>query len=119
MAAFPQLKTTAVAQYPSHRALTFSTRTVSFLDGTEQRFREYGSPIHRWIIQLDQLDESEMSALGEFFESQQGEFGDFSFIDPWDGAEYSSCSIEGDRAVEEHAARGRGRMVLVVRENRV
>lgn len=119
MAVFPQLKTSAVAQYPSHRVLTFSTRSVTFLDGAEQRFREYGVPVHRWVIALDRLDEAEMAALGEFFEAQQGEFGDFLFIDPWDGTEYSSCSIEGDCASEEYSARGRGRTVLVVRENRI
>lgn len=118
MAAFPQLKTGAVAQYPSHRSLTFSTRRTRFLDGSEQRFRDYPAPLHCWAIQLDQLDEAEVAAIQDFFVAQQGELGDFSFTDPWDGVEYPSCSIDSDRALREYLASGRGCTTLVVRENR-
>ena len=38
---FPTLKTGAVMQYPGKRILQFSTDVVRFLDGTEQRYREY------------------------------------------------------------------------------
>jgi len=118
MAVFPQLKTGAVAQHPSCRSVSFSTRAVRFLDGTEQRFRDHGAPIHRWIIQMGQLDEGELAEIEQFFVAQRGQLGDFSFTDPWNGAEYPSCSLESDLASLKYLGRGHGRTMLVVRENR-
>ena len=118
MSTFPQLKTGAVGQYPAHRSLSYSTRVVQFLDSTEQRFRDYHAPVHRWIIPMDRLDEAETAAIEEFFASQQGQYGDFSFTDPWDGTEYPSCSLESDAAVLEQGRQGHGKTILIVRENR-
>ena len=39
MASFPQLKTSAVAQYPARRTAIFRNQSVRFLDGREQRYR--------------------------------------------------------------------------------
>src|ERR1039457_3037632 len=80
-AMFPTLKTGAVMQYPAKRTLQFNTDAIRFLDGTEQRFRDNPSVLHRWTIQLDLLDESELAALDQFFISNQGRFGSFSFTD--------------------------------------
>src|ERR1039458_10518178 len=79
---FPTLKTGAVMQYPAKRTLQFNTDAIRFLDGTEQRFRDNPSVLHGWTIQLDLLDESELAALDQFFISNQGRFGSFSFTDP-------------------------------------
>ncbi len=118
MSDFPLLKTGAVLQYPARKELAFSTRVLRFLDGSEQRFREYGAPLRRWVIQLDLLDEAELSALERFFQTQQGALGDFSFTDPWDGTEYESCSIADDACAWEYVREGRGRTMLVIKENR-
>src|ERR1039457_3178188 len=93
---FPTLKTGAVMQYPAKRTLQFNTDAIRFLDGTEQRFRDNPSVLHRWTIQLDLLDESELAALDQFFISNQGRFGSFSFTAPWDGTVYPNCSLAGD-----------------------
>ena len=63
MATFPILKTTAVAQYPAMRYVQFRNQTVRFVDGTEQRYRDASGPLHRWGIQLSELDESEIAAV--------------------------------------------------------
>ena len=118
MSDFPQLKSGAVAQYPAQRTLSYSTRIMRFLDGSEQRFRDYGVPVRRWVIRLDLLDESEMEAVERFLATQQGKLSDFSFDDPWTGSEHASCSLDGDTAVLEYLREGRGRTTLVVRENR-
>src|ERR1700737_4467549 len=60
MNVFPVLKTGAVMQYPAERWASYSTQTVRFLDGTEQRFGDYSTPLHRWVIRLVALDETEM-----------------------------------------------------------
>jgi hypothetical protein len=119
MASFPKLKTNAVMQYPARRHFQFSNQVIRFLDGSEQRYRDYGAALRRWIVRLDMLDEGELAALENFFIASQGKVGSFSFTDPWDGAEYSDCSLEGDEFQFELQAEMRGETELVVRENRV
>jgi hypothetical protein len=96
MATFPRLKTNAVAQYPAKRVQRFQNQTLRFVDGTEQRYRDSAGPLHRWEISLRQLDEGEMAEVERFFEGNQGAFGSFTFIDPWDGLVYENCSLETD-----------------------
>ena len=118
MSDFPTLNTGAVMQYPAGRDTRFSTQVIRFVDGSEQRFRNFGASLRRWIIQLDQLTDSEMASMRNFFRSQRGAAGTFSFTDPWDSTEYANCSLEGDEMIEDFVAVGRGRTTLVVKENR-
>jgi len=115
---FPILKTGAVMQYPGKRMLQFSTDIVRFLDGTEQRYRDYPALLHRWVIQLDLLDESELAAYDQFFVSNQGSFGSFSFTDPWDGTVYPNCSLAKDTFGFEVRGEMRGKTTVTVCENR-
>ena len=118
MANFPILKTTAVAQYPAVRYVQFRNQTVRFVDGTEQRYRDASGPLHRWGIKLSDLDESEIAAIEEFFEANQGAFGSFAFTDPWDGQMYSNCSLTGETLDVRAQAEMRGGTTLTVVENR-
>lgn len=118
MTSFPALKTGAVMQYPAGRTVTFSTQTLRFFDGSEQRFADYGAPLHQWNIQFDLLDEREMKAIEAFFREMTGQAGEFSFTDPWDGTVYPSCSFGGDELDEAFSAELRGGTTLLVIENR-
>jgi len=118
VAAFPALKTGAVAQYPSERALQHSTVVHEFLDGSEQRFREFGAPLRRWLIRLEFLDEGELFRLERFFLEQGGVAGSFSFTDPWDATVYPNCSFEGDDMDLVFEGQGNGKVSLIVKENR-
>jgi|SRR5947209_4879386 len=118
MSDFPILKTGSVLQYPAEKATAYSTQVIRFVDGSEQRFRDFKTKLRRWIIRLDQLDEGEMISARNFFRTQRGAAGDFSFTDPWDGTEYASCSLGSDEMLEEFLDEGRGRTLLVVNENR-
>jgi hypothetical protein len=93
---FPRLKSSAIAQYPFGRERRYQNQTVSFVDGTDQRYRDCSGPRTEWTIQLDEIDENEMASLEEFFLSNQGQFGVFSFTDPTDGREYDNCSLSSD-----------------------
>ena len=93
MSAFPTLRTGAVAQYPLDLAVRFQTQSVRFMDGSQQRFRLYGSGLRRWKIRLDLLDETELAAVAAFME-QQGT-GVFSFTDPVTGNQAATCIISG------------------------
>lgn len=118
MATFPELKTGALAQYPATKALRFQNQTVRFLDGSEQRYRDAAGPLHQWIIRLNELDESEMAALEQFFQDNQGRLGSFAFTDPWDGTVYANCSLESDELSASSLAEMSGRTSLTVIENR-
>jgi phage-related protein len=118
MANFPALKTGVVAQYGSDRSRQFSTQVLRFVDGSEQRFPGYGTPLLRWVIRLELLDESELESLELFFENEGGRAGSFSFTDPWDGTVYANCSFDGDDLALEFQGVARGKTQVVVKENR-
>ena len=118
MASFPALKTGAVAQYGSDRTRTFSTHVLRFVDGGEQRFPKFGVQLMQWVIRLDLLDESELYTLEQFFEDEGGRAGTFSFTDPWDGVVYPSCSFGSDDLAMQFQDVARGKMQVVVKENR-
>lgn len=118
MAAFPLLKTGAVAQYPSARHLLYETNVTRFVDGGEQRFRA-ALPVRRWEIRLDAVDATELAAIEEFFAARQGRSGSFSFTDPWDGVEYADCSFEQDVFHARHVSDSRSSARVVIRANQV
>ena len=118
MSSFPTLKTGAVLQYPAQKSFQFSTAIVRYIDGSEQRFPSYQTPIHRWVVRLDMLDESELHQVQEFFRTQGGASEAFAFTDPWDGTGYSSCRVEEDEMVSVLTDVSSGRTSLMIRENR-
>lgn len=118
MATFPSLKTGAVAQYPATKSLRFQNQTVRFLDGSEQRYRDAAGALHRWVIQLSELDESEMAAFEQFFQTNQGRLASFAFTDPWDGTIYANCSLASDELTLSSLAEMQGNTSLTVVENR-
>ncbi|MBZ5724877.1 MAG: DUF2460 domain-containing protein [Acidobacteriia bacterium] len=118
MATFPKLKTSAVAQYPATKSVRFQNQTLRFVDGAEQRYRDSAGPLHQWEIRLEELDESEMAAIEEFFAANQGRLGSFAFTDPWDGHAYANCSLASDELTLRALAEMRGKTSLIVSENR-
>ena len=118
MASFPLLKTGTAAQYPFVSQTQFATDIVRFLDGTEQRFRRYPTPLRRWTVRLDLLDEAELSASLEFFRTQRGASGTFSFTDPVDGTVYADCSFAADSIRTSLDAAGRCTTTVAIQQNR-
>ena len=118
MSTLPVLKTGAVMQYPASRVQQYATDLVVFLDGTEQRSRKLPGPAKRWVIDLSMLDENEARSLEEFFRSQSGGYGSFSFTDPWNGTAYTDCSFAEDTMSMSFEAQDRVRIRLTVVENR-
>ena len=117
MATFPKLKSNAVAQYPFGGQQFYRNQTVTFVDGTDQRYRDSSGPRTEWSIQLDELDETELTALDEFFLANQGADGVFSFTDPSDGQEYDNCSLGSDSLQLLTIAEMRGSTKLTVVQN--
>ncbi len=118
MATFPKLKTGAVAQYPLARRAQFQNQIVQFVDGSDQRYRDSAGARLEWEIQLSLLDASEMAAIEEFFRVNQGAFGRFEFVDPWDGQVYDNCSIADDDLQLAVVSESGGNTRLTVVRNR-
>src|SRR5271165_1968550 len=118
MAIFPALKTKAVAQYPATKSLRFQNQCLRFVDGLEQRYRDSAGPLHRWVINLGELDEGEMAALEAFFVENQGRSASFAYTDPWDGTQYANCSLASDEMRLTSVEEMRGKTSLTVVENR-
>ena len=119
MSTFPKLKTNSVCQYPAQRSTRFSTTVLTFLDGAEQRFRNYPAPLRSWTIDLNQLDDKEMVLLESFFLARNGQSGTFVFTDPWDQSIYPTCSFDGPDIILQYAGPQSGTLNLIVKENRV
>ena len=53
MTTFPKLKTNAVAQYPLGRRVVFQNQSLTFVDGTQQRYRDgasaLGLDVREWM----------------------------------------------------------------------
>ncbi len=118
MGTFPQLKTSAVAQYPATRSLRFQNQTVRFLDGSAQRYRDSSGLLHTWEIRLELLDDTELVAIEELFSDAAGSSGSFTFTDPWDGKVYPNCSFASDDLEIISVAEMRGNTSLTIIENR-
>ncbi len=117
MADFPVLNTKAVAQYPSERHVTFRTVVNRFVDGSEHRYPQIGSPHLRWVVNLNLLTDDEAQRLMQFYLLQQGQQGTFSFQDPWTGTEYPHCSFENENVSAELRGEAQSRLQFVIRSN--
>jgi phage-related protein len=118
MAEFPRLKTGAVCQYPLGRSGSFRTEVVSFGDGSEQRYRDFGSELRSWGVRLSLLTERELADVEAFYWAQGGAAGTFEFTDPFDGVTYSACEFGDSVGLVFEGAR-RGSAEIVIRERRV
>lgn len=118
MADFPLLKSGAIAQYPVQARRSHSTRVLEFVDGGEQRFRNYAEPLRRWVIRLELLTETELKELENFFRTQAGRQQQFSFLDPLTNATVENCSFDSDSIDLTLTGFDQGRTTITIRENR-
>ncbi len=110
---FPTLKTGAVAQYPFDRAVGFQTQAVRFLDGSSQRFR-IRPPLRKWTLNLDLLDEDEVTSVVAFFEAQGT--APFAFTDPVSGDTAPACVLSANSLSVAMMAERRAQAVVLIEE---
>jgi len=113
MTSFPTLKTGAVTQYPFDRAVGFQIQAVRFLDGSSQRFR-IRTPLRKWTLNLDLLDEDEMIALVAFFEAQGT--APFAFTDPVSGDTALACVLSANSLTVAMIAEHRAQATVLIEE---
>jgi len=116
MSEFPKLRTGAPAQYPATKCIEYRTTVLKFLDGTEQRYRESGSPLRRWELSFRLVDEDEAGRMQELFEVSNGRFGSFEFEDPWEGMKKRECSFAEDEMEWKLDGEFRSEGTIVIRE---
>lgn len=78
------LSTGAIARYPMARQRRFSTKQNDFADFSRQAAPLLANPLMNWDITLAQLTDAEFADVSQFFDQQQGSYGTFTFVDPWD-----------------------------------
>lgn len=115
---FPLLKTGAAMQYPAELSVRYATQVLQYVDGSEQRYRDSGTPQRQWIVRLDLLDEQELSAIEHLFVAAQGMIGSFAFTDPYDGVEYTDCSFALPQIESRYVDELRGQARVIIRQNR-
>ena len=115
MSTFPTLlKTRAVAQYPLSRTASLSTQAVRFLDGSRQTYQIGGAGLRSWVIKLDLLDETEVSAVIAF--AEQIGTGTFSFTNPVTGETAAKCVLAGEQLETSLVDELRGKLMLGIEE---
>jgi hypothetical protein len=117
MASFPLLSTGAVAQYPLTRGTSFAVEAILFLDGTGQRCVTRGKKLRRWQVALSQLAEAELQQIESFFDGVQGNFGAFTFVDPYTGESVPNCRLSNPSVITQYKAVGTGTASLWIEES--
>ena len=114
---FPALRTGAITQYPLERSSELKVEASEFLDFSRQAYRDTAAVRKSWTITLDLLDSGEVARLRAFFEQQQGRFGVFTFVDPWDNSSHPNCSFADDALTQLQEGEMRNRISLTVYEH--
>lgn len=115
MPEFPRLKSGVTTQYPLRRTFRRRVRTLTFLDGGEQRYAAARQG-RRWVVDLALLTEKEAARMDEFARQYFDTLEPFAFVDPVDGREYARCVLEGDAQWLRAEGEGRQATRLVIAE---
>jgi len=79
---FPQLASGAVGQYPVSKNLIQRTITNALPDGSVVKYADPGAPFVQWNLQFQELADSEIALLQQFFATCEGQLNPFTFTDP-------------------------------------
>ncbi len=118
MLTFPILKTGVTVQYPIKVSESFATEVLQFMAGDEQRYLTTPGALRGWTVQLDELDETELRAIENFFTAASGSFASFSFVDPASGTPYPNCFIADDDLREKFVGELLSGTTLAIRQGR-
>ena len=115
MPEFPRLNSGVTAQYPLRRMIRRSVRTLTFLDGGEQRY-PVTRQARRWVVDLTLLTDDEAARMDEFARQYFDTLEPFRFVDPVDGREYARCVLGGNEQKMRVEGEGRYLAQLVIAE---
>src|SRR5579864_6487218 len=79
---FPQLSSGATGQYPIQKRCIERTIINQLADGHTVKFADAGAEQVAWQLTFQDLTDSEIGNLQQFFSSCEGELNAFTFLDP-------------------------------------
>lgn len=82
MAYFPQLSSGATGQYPIQRRRIERTIINQLPDGHTVKFADAGAEQIEWRLTFQELTDSEIATLQQFFTACEGQLNGFTFLDP-------------------------------------
>jgi hypothetical protein len=81
---FPQLASGALCQFPIKKRRLARTITNFLRDGSRIRLADDDAATTEWELTFEELTDVEASTLQDFFLSNEGRLGTFTFLDPTD-----------------------------------
>lgn len=91
MADYPTLTGGTTFLAPLVRVSRYSVRTLTFADGTEQRFRT-APTLERFVLRHDGITTADRDLLADFFEARKGDYEQFALV--MNGTTYNYCKFE-------------------------
>src|SRR5580698_9646948 len=82
MLVYPQLPTSALAQFPVHTRYQARTLVNTAADGTVVKLADSGAAKVEWQLKYAGLSDVELAALLLFFAAAEGTLNNFTFVDP-------------------------------------
>jgi hypothetical protein len=82
MLVYPQLPTSALAQFPVHSRFQARTLVNTAADGTVVKLADSGAAKVEWQLKYAGLSDAELAALLLFFTAAEGMLNNFTFVDP-------------------------------------
>jgi hypothetical protein len=82
MLVYPQLPTSALAQFPVHSRYQARTLVNTAADGTIIKLADPGAAQIEWQLKYAGLSDVELAALLLFFRTAEGTLNNFTFVDP-------------------------------------
>ena len=120
MAAYPQLESGALSQFPVQKKRRARTVVNRAADGSTIKLADPAAEVTEWLLTYTDLSDEEAAALRAFFNAAEGTLNGFTFLDPagnllaWsdqlDNAAWQTGSaIESDAGDQRSARRHRER----------
>lgn len=81
---FPQLRTSAVTQYPGEATVSRRTVTNELADGRQVQWSDTDASEILWDCRFEDLDDQEWAALRALFQTVEGRLGSFTFFNPFE-----------------------------------
>src|SRR5579859_446526 len=82
MLTFPQLPSGAQAQYPIKKRCVQRTIVNTLIDGRLISLADPGAALSQWEVTYQNLADTEIAILQEFFATCEGQLNAFTFLDP-------------------------------------
>jgi len=79
---FPQLSSGATGQYPIKKHRVERTILNQLSDGSTVKFADTGAELVQWQLAYQDLTDSEIANLQQFFAACEGQLTSFTFLDP-------------------------------------